>query len=157
MGNSVKEAEKCSSTRVMQSCFSSFPRKKEIEKELQSLLTISKNRQNENSLNQSSSQYPDSNSSLGLDYEFSLTQQIHSLHETASSMGITDIPLPAVNESASSIKKILFVEGNEQKEDSGFDSILDSSILEEVDRIEAESQVVDDDQLFSLAESLNFS
>ena len=144
----------------MQSWFSLFSRKKEIEKELQSLLTISKNRQNENSLNQSSSQYPDSNSSLGLDYEFSLTQQIHSLHETASSMGVADIPLPTVNESTSSIKNIMFVEKNEQKEEkeySGFDSILDSSILEEVDRIEAESQVVDDDQLFSLAESLNYS
>ena len=47
-----------------------------------------------------------------------------------------------------------FVEGNE-KEGSGFDSLLDSSLLEEVNRIEEESrnEVIDDADLLSLAES----
>ena len=124
-------------------------RKNEIEKELQSLLTVSKNRQNE------SNQYPDSNNSLtGFESDLSLTQQIHSLHESTSFVS-NDLPLPSTSDKPAPMKCLSFTE-TEEKEECGFDSILDSSILEEADRIEAETQtsILNDTELLTLAESM---
>ena len=130
-------------------------RKNEIEKELRSLLTVSKNRQNESILNQSASQFPDSNNSLtGFESDISLTQQIHSLHESTSFIS-NDLPLPSTSDKPAPMKCLSFPE-TEEKEECGFDSLLDSSILEEVNRIEAETQtsVLDDAELLTIAESM---
>lgn len=129
-------------------------RKTDIEKELQSLLIVTKNRQHESSV----SLYQDSNSSInGVESDISLTQQIHSLQESANSIIISDMTLPSVTEKSPSVKCMTFVEGNE-KEGSGFDSMLDSSLLEEVNRIEEETknEVLNDSDLLSLAESYCF-
>lgn len=137
-------------------CQSLIHRKIEIEKELRSLLTVSKNRQNESSLQQSASQYPDSNTSIaGFDSDISLTQQIHSMHDSNPFVS-NDLPVPSAGDKQSSIKCMAFGDTGE-KDSSGFDSMLDSSILEEVDRIEAESQipVLNDSDLFMIAESMS--
>lgn len=118
---------------------------------MQSLLTVTKNRQHESSI----SLYQDSNSSInGVESDISLTQQIHSLQDSANSFIASDMILPSITEKSPSVKCMTFVEGNE-KEGSGFDSLLDSSLLEEVNRIEEESknEVIDDADLLSLAES----
>lgn len=110
---------------------------------------MSKNRQNE------SNQYPDSNNSLtGFESDISLTQQIHSLHESTSFVS-NDLPLPSTSDKPAPMKCLSFTE-TEEKEECGFDSILDSSILEEADRIEAETQtsILNDTELLTLAESM---
>lgn len=112
---------------------------------------MTKNRQHESSI----SLCQDSNSSInGVESDISLTQQIHSLQDSANSFIASDMILPSIKEKSPSVKCMTFVEGNE-KEGSGFDSLLDSSLLEEVNRIEEETknEVIDDADLLSLAES----
>ena len=102
---------------------------------MQSLLHVSKNRQQENS---NSSFYQDSNTSIAIfESEISLTQQIQSFQEMSSQLPSSELVLLKSNEMVPPVRCQAFVESSD-KDASGFDSIVDSSLLEEVDRIEAE-------------------
>lgn len=73
-----------------------------VENELSSLRVVSKNRQHEADLKQSStysaSLCHDTNSSVSFtDTDISLTQQIHSIQEQSASCPLPDIPLPPLS------------------------------------------------------------
>ena len=69
--------------------------------------------------------------------EISLTQQIQSFQEISSQLPSSELVLLKSNEMVPPVRCQAFVESSD-KDASGFDSIVDSSLLEEVDRIEAE-------------------
>lgn len=85
-----------------------------MESELSSLRVVSKNRQHEADLKQSStysaSLCHDTNSSVSFtDTDISLTQQIHSIQEQSTSCPLPDIPLPPLLSTEKRVKPINFL------------------------------------------------
>lgn len=85
-----------------------------VENELSSLRVVSKNRQHEADLKQSStysaSLCHDTNSSVSFtDTDISLTQQIHSIQEQSASCPLPDIPLPPLLSAEKKVTPISFL------------------------------------------------
>ena len=85
-----------------------------VENELSSLRVVSKNRQHEADLKQSStysaSLCHDTNSSVSFtDTDISLTQQIHSIQEQSASCPFPDIPLPPLLSAEKKVTPISFL------------------------------------------------